>query len=157
MFTIDDIIDLAVRIERNGEKILRQAQAELSDQALVSLLKWMENEERQHAEWFARLRPVVLKNSDMRHLKEMGQDLLADLLGDQGFSLGDADFSTIPDIKGLVSTLVEFENDTVLFYQLIRSAVTDDKTLNLLDRIISEEENHAQRLKTFVESDPLSL
>ena len=51
---------------------------------------------------------------------------------------------------------MEFEKDTVLFYQLIRSAVTDQETLTLLDRIISEENRHAERLKTFLMSEPLS-
>jgi len=156
LFSIIEIIDLAVQIERNGEKLLRAAQAEISDARLVSLLQWIENEERQHVEWFSQLRPIVKASSDMGHLEKMGKDLLKEMLGDQSFSLGDTEFSKLESIEGLISVMVEFERDTVLFYQLIRSAVTDEETLALLDRIISEENRHAKRLKAFLASEPPS-
>ena len=156
MFSINEIIDLAVQIEQNGEKLLQAAQKEVSEPELVSLLQWMENEERQHVEWFSPLRPTPKENTDMSHLEEMGKNLLKEMLGDQSFSLGDIDFSKLENIKELITTMMEFEKDTVLFYQLIRSAVTDQETLTLLDRIISEENRHAERLKAFLMSEPLS-
>jgi len=156
LFSINEIIDLAVQIEQNGEKLLRSAQKEVSEPELVSLLQWMENEERQHAEWFSQLSPTPKESTDMSHLEEMGKNLLKDMLGDQSFSLGDTDFSKLDNIEGLITIMMEFEEDTVLFYQLIRSAVTDQETLKLLDRIISEEIRHAERLNAFLVSEPLS-
>ncbi len=156
MFSINEIIDLAVQIEQNGEKLLQAAQKEVSEPELVSLLQWMENEERQHVEWFSQLRPTTKESTDMSHLEEMGKNLLKEMLGDQSFSLGDIDFSKLGNIKELITTMMEFEKDTVLFYQLIRSAVTDQETLTLLDRIVSEENRHAQRLKAFLVPEPLS-
>jgi len=155
LFSINEIIDLAVQIEQNGEKLLQAAQKEVSEPELVSLLQWMENEERQHVEWFSQLRPTTKESTDMSHLEEMGKNLLKEMLGDQSFSLGDIDFSKLENIKELITTMMEFEKDTVLFYQLIRSAVTDQETLTLLDRIVSEENRHAERLKTFLMSEPL--
>ncbi len=156
MFSINEIIDLAVQIEQNGEKLLQSAQKEVSEPELVSLLQWMENEERQHVEWFSQLRPTTKESTDMGHLEEMGKNLLKEMLGDQSFSLGDIDFTKLENIKELITTMMEFEKDTVLFYQLIRSAVTDQETLTLLDRIISEENRHAERLKALLVSEPLS-
>ena len=156
MFSINEIIDLAVQIEQNGEKLLQAAQKEVSEPELVSLLQWMENEERQHVEWFSQLRPTPKESTVMSHLEEMGKNLLKEMLGDQSFSLGDTDFSKLENIKELITTMMEFEKDTVLFYQLIRSAVTDQETLTLLDRIVSEENRHAERLKAFLVSESLS-
>jgi len=156
LFSINEIIDLAVQIEQNGEKLLQAAQKEVSEPELVSLLQWMENEERQHVEWFSQLRPTTKESTDMSHLEEMGKNLLKEMLGDQSFSLGDIDFSKLENIKELITTMMEFEKDTVLFYQLIRSAVTDQETLTLLDRIVSEENRHAERLKAFLVSESLS-
>ena len=156
MFSIDEIIDLAIQIERNGEKILRAAQKEVSDPELISLLQWMENEERLHVEWFSQLRPTPKESTDMSHLEEMGKNLLKDMLGDQSFSLGDTDFSELENIEGLITNIMAFERDTVIFYQLIRSAVTDNETLKLLDTIISEENRHAEQLKAFLVSEQLS-
>ena len=153
MFSIDEIIDLAVQIERNGEKLLQSAQKEVSVPELASLLQWMEDEERRHVEWFSQLRPVPKEPTDMSHLEDMGKNLLKEMLGDQSFSLGDTDFSKLENINELIKTLIEFEKDTVLFYQLIRSAATDQETQTLLERIISEENRHAQRLKAFLVSE----
>ena len=153
MFSIDEIIDLAVQIERNGEKLLQSAQKEVSVPELASLLQWMEDEERRHVEWFSQLRPVPKEPTDMSHLEDMGKNLLKEMLGDQSFSLGDTDFSKLENINELIKTLIEFEKDTALFYQLIRTAVTDQETQTLLERIISEENRHAQRLKAFLVSE----
>ena len=38
MFTLGEIIDLAVRIETNGQKAYRKAQKQVTDAALASLL-----------------------------------------------------------------------------------------------------------------------
>ena len=153
MFSIDEIIDLAVQIERNGEKLLQSAQKEVSVPELASLLQWMEDEERRHVEWFSQLRPVPKEPTDMSHLEDMGKNLLKEMLGDQSFSLGDTDFSKLENINELIKTLIEFEKDTALFYQLIRTAVTDQETQTLLERIISEENRHAHQLKAFLGSE----
>jgi rubrerythrin len=49
LFSTDEILDLAVQIERNGEAVYRDAIGLLSDPELVSLLGWMADEEAKHA------------------------------------------------------------------------------------------------------------
>ena len=41
MFSIQEILDLAIRLENNGESVYRQAVDEISEPELVSLLQWM--------------------------------------------------------------------------------------------------------------------
>ena len=156
MFSIEEIVDLAIQIERNGEKSLKAAQNNVSDPELVSLLQRMEKQEKQHGEWFSQMRPAPSEDTDMDHLAEMGKNLLKEMLGAQNFSLGDTDFSELEHIQELIATMVEFEKDTVLFYQLIRSAVTDEEAQTLLDKIIAEENHHAEQLKTFLVPEPIS-
>ena len=52
MFTVDDIIDLGIQIEKNGEKILRDAQTKVQNPDLASLLQWLADEEAAHGRWF---------------------------------------------------------------------------------------------------------
>ena len=54
--------------------------------------------------------------------------------------LEDEDFLKIKDIKGLIIALIEFKNDTILFYELIQSSVSDDDTIEKIDQIILEEQ-----------------
>jgi rubrerythrin len=55
-------------------------------------------------------------------------------------------------VESLLEVMIEFENDTVLFYQMIRTAVSDAETLKLLDTIISDEKEHADELQRFLDA-----
>ena len=105
MFLIEDIIDLAIQIEQNAEKVYRNAQAIASTPELAVLLKWLADEEKAHAKWFSRLRKTVniepqdpdVQDPDVQDpdVQKMGKTLLGDVLGTQSFSLGNAEISKI--------------------------------------------------------------
>jgi rubrerythrin len=153
MFTIDEILDLGTRIEKNGEKLLREAQTRTSDPNLALLLKWLADEEVQHTQWLSDLKPISGADSAGAELEAAGRGLLRDILGDEGFSLDDLDFSKIEQRNELLMKMIEFENDTVLFYQMIQTAVSDKEVLDCIDTIIAQEKKHAQRLQKFIDSD----
>ena len=147
MFAIEDVIDLAIQIEENAEKVYRNAAEEISDPAFASLLQHLADEEIKHAKWFAELKQKVRKTTDDPQLVEMGKRILLGLLGDETFSLKDADFSKMDQIKDLLNLAVEFERDTVLFYEMIRSFIEAKETLDYLDAIIEEENSHIRILQ----------
>jgi rubrerythrin len=153
LFTINDILDLGTQIEKNGEKLLREAQIRCSDPNLVSLLQWLADEEVQHAHWLSDLRPTSGEDNVESELEAMGRSLLRDILGEKGFSLDDLDFTNIEHANEMLLKMIEFEKDVVLFYEMIRSVVSDKKTLDCIDRIIDQEKKHAQKLRQFMESN----
>lgn len=85
MFSTSEILDLAIRIEKNGEAVYRQAADKISNPDLVSLLSWMADEEAEHARWFSEFRSKAARGSDNPFLEEMGHELFNDLLGDKNF------------------------------------------------------------------------
>jgi rubrerythrin len=151
MFTLREIIDLAIRIEKNGENIYRKAQEEVSNPSLASMLQWLAEEEVEHEKWFARLKETVGTTGEDPKLEEMGKAILQGVLGDQAFSIKDADFSKTEDISSLLELSVEFEKDTILFYQMLSAFIDDEETLKQLDIIIEEENRHVQVLEEFIE------
>ena len=152
MFSIDDIIDLAVQIEQNGEKILRAAQKKAPNPEMSNLFKWLADEEVQHANCFLSLKPTPQTKTDIDDIEEMGRNLLRDILGEESFSLTDADFSEIRRVKDLLLKMMEFEKDTVLFYEMIRSVVSGAKTIGTIDRIIAQEKQHEDALRARFDS-----
>ena len=84
---------------------------------------------------------------DFPEQEKMGRALLKNAVGDQSFTLEDADFSSMETIEDLLELAIEFEKDTVLFYGMLQPLIEDQKTLEQLHAIIQEEENHARRLK----------
>ena len=152
MFAIEDIIDLAIQIEENGEKVYRQATEKISNPSLVSLLLWLADEEGKHAKWFSELKQKVSKTTDDPQLAEIGKSILLGTLGGETFSLKDADFSIIDQIKELLTLAIEFERDTVLFYEMMRPYLEEKETLDHLDEIIEEENSHIRILQEFLDS-----
>jgi rubrerythrin len=150
MFTLTEIIDLAIRIEKNGAKVYRKAGASVSDPSLASLLLWLTEEEANHEEWFNSLREGVDQTEEDPRLEEMGKTVLQGILGDQAFSMEEADFSKIEDVKSLLELSVEFEKDTILFYQMLSAFLEDEKTQSQLNQIIEEENHHVDVLKEFL-------
>ena len=147
MFSIAEIIDIAIQLEMNGEKAYRKALDESEDGELNNLLTWMAEEELQHAERFSQLKEKIEDDENSHLMKEMSDTLINDFIKGQTFSLEDVNFSEIGGAKDLIEIFIEFEKDTILFYDMLKSFILDEKTIEQLEHIISEEESHVVKLK----------
>lgn len=147
MFTIGDIINIAVQIEENGEAIYREASKNVSNIALISLLQWLADEEAAHAKRFSEMKEGADKPIDDPHLEQMGRDILKDVLGEQSFSLKETDFSKMHAVREILDIAIEFEKDTVLFYEMIDAFIDEKETKAELKAIIEEERQHIRKLQ----------
>jgi rubrerythrin len=71
------------------------------------------------------------------------------MLGDKNFSLKDVDFSAIENIDDLIEVFVEFEKDSIIFYEVLKPFVEDPAARDYLQKIVDEEKRHIERLKEF--------
>lgn len=156
MFSLKDIIDIAVQIEHNGARVYRNAAGKIEDPSLRDLLQWLADEEIKHVEWFEALKAIVPSTGNYPEQEKMGRKLLKDAVGAQSFTLEDADFSRMEKIEDLIRLAIEFETDTVLFYKMLQPFMKDRETLNQLHAVIQEEERHAKRLRAFLENKKTS-
>jgi rubrerythrin len=152
MFTIGEIIDLAVQVEQNGEALYRDAMGKVPKKDLQSLLLWLADQEAEHAMWFRAIGETVRKSPGDPELEEMGREVFRSILGDQTFSLKDVDFTKISKIEDLLEKAIEFEKDTILLYEMLGGFIEDQKTLRQLESIIREEKHHVKVLGDFVKS-----
>lgn len=147
MFTLNDILDLAIRLEKNGETVYRNACHHTGDPSLNLLLTLAAEEELKHAQWFSNLKRNIQTDDDPHIMKEINDTLIDEFVGDQSFSLKEVDFSQINTIKKMISVFIEFEKDTILFYEMLQSFIEDKETSKGLDRIISEEKQHIEKFE----------
>ena len=147
MFSTKEIIDLAIKLEKNGEAVYRGAIAKVSMPGLVPLLEWMADEEVKHAGWFAQLKLNLETKNENPFVAEMSRELFSEMLGDKNFSLKEVDFSSIENINDLVEIFIEFEKDSIIFYEVLKPFVEDPVAREHLSKIIDEEESHIERLK----------
>jgi len=147
MFSIIEIIEIAVQIEKNGEKVYREAIGQSKNPELDHLLLEIADEELEHADWFLALKDEIEKSQDRPQVKEMDSALVEDLIGNQTFSLADVNFSMVKNSKSLIDIFIEFENDTILFYEMLKTFLVDEKTIEHLEKIIREEGSHIEKFE----------
>lgn len=152
MFDIHEIIDMAVLIKKNGQSVYKEAvkRTESTEQAL--LLEWIISEESRQIDWLLDLQ-VNLKRSaaSPRTSLRLTAEVLDELLEDQIFSLEDSDLTKMETARDLLKRAIEFEKDTILFYQMLLLFLDSDATTKQLQAIIVEEKRHLELLEGSME------
>ena len=146
MFTAREILDLAIQLEENGEAVYREAAGQASNSDIRELLLWMAEEEVKHTRWFTELKQEIETRSNNPFMEEMSRKVFGGLLGDKSFSHRDVNFSEVDRIEDLINIFIEFEKDTVLFYETLIPFIEDNNTLRHVTKIIAEENNHIKKL-----------
>ena len=147
MFSLRDILDMAVQIEHNGEAVYRKALARTADPELVEMLSWMAEEESRHARHFDAIRQKLTTDDDNLLMDELGRLMMERIVGNRSFSLEEVDFNKVDDVNGLLRIMIAFEKDTVEFYNLFRNFLADPGEQACLDDIIADEQAHILKLE----------
>lgn len=153
MFSAREIYHLAIQIEKNGEKFYREALEKISNSFLRELIVWIADQELEHQKWFSERKGILEDKADDLDLEETGNAVLQNILGDQSFSLKEADLSGMHSVEDLLRLAVEFENDSILFYEMIGSFIDDKETSEKLQEIIKEEKHHIELLQGFEDKE----
>ena len=146
MFSILEIIDIAIQLEKNGEAVYRQAAGRMTDTELKKMLDWFADEEIRHADFFSSLKNGVEENADEHFNEEMSRELIDRFVKEQMFSLKGVDFSEIDDLNELLNIFLEFEEDTLLFFEMLYPFVTNPNDAKKMNQIIDEEKSHIKQL-----------
>ena len=142
MFTVQDILDIAIRLENNGEKTYRDARQHTPDEQLEALRNWIAQEESNHARWFTELKNRLDRGEDHHIVAEMSRALAEDVVNGQAFSLQEVDFKAIDTPEKMIRTFIGFEDDTIAFYEILKTLISDPATASQLEQIIAEEKKH---------------
>ena len=130
MFTLHDILDIAIQIENNGEKVYRQALEVVDDTSLAALFKWLADEEVRHAELFSMMQQKAEKVIDDPQIVQMGKTMLQSAMRQHSFGLKEADFTEMRQLRDILALSIEFEKDTALFYQMLRPFLEDQAAID---------------------------
>jgi rubrerythrin len=152
MFTLSDIIEIALQIEKNGESTYRRAQRETSDPSLADLFGLLADEELEHQRWFTEFKGRVGTKPVDQNLEAMGRELFQNILGEKAFSLDEVDLSQVADTRTVMRISAEFEQDTVVFYEMLEPFVEEPRSREDLRVIIEEEKRHVRDLQERLEN-----
>jgi rubrerythrin len=152
LFSEREILEIAVRMEKNGEHEYRKAANEVSDRVLIESLRWMAAEESEHADFFSGLMGELDTRSKSPFGVEMDGAFLKDLIGGSSLSLKTVDFAQVASLEALLTIFIGFEEDSILFYQMITPMIEDSETRDRVERIIAEERAHIKRLRELAQA-----
>jgi rubrerythrin len=151
MFSIEDVIQIATTIEKNGEQTYREAARAVGRPDLSSLLVWMADQEQEHLRWFTKIGARIGSAEPSPELAEHGRSMLQKIVGDTRFSLADVDLGEAKSLAAILDAAIELELDTVIFYQMLAAFVTGEDDLSHLEKIIEEEKRHGRELTEYLE------
>lgn len=147
MFTLADVRNIAVQIELNGEETYRRAASLVSDPELARILSWMADEEKYHGELFAAIKAERTLTDEQAELEAMGRSLLQDIVRSQTFSLEQERLGQALNLEDLLLQSIEFEKDTIGFYEFLAGFLDDSEAVAQLQGIIEQEKGHVQQLE----------
>ena len=81
MFTLEEVINLAIKIEENGEKAYPMAAEKAQPGPIRDLLLRLAQDEVEHVQWFRKLKREAETTVDNCELYEAGQQILNTIVG----------------------------------------------------------------------------
>jgi rubrerythrin len=153
-YSLNEVVELAVQIERNGYAFYNEAvKRKDMDSKVVALLSELRDQELHHEKIFLHLRD----DQDVMILG-MSQDwelvgyYMKSIIDSRLFNNPEAAINLATEAKNyhdILKYAISFEKETLLFFYSIYDNITDEKSRVIIHKIINEEISHVVRLTDF--------
>ncbi len=151
MFSLKEILNIAIGIEEGGIEFYQEAQ-KISPKDLKDVFKFLEKEEMKHKAFFEEL----LKNVDEKteiNINEEEYEQYAKSIGQHAIFKKFELQSKVEKLKSIEEALqlaIEKEIQSIEYYKFLIKT-QPERTKATLNEIIKEEEQHAATLKNILE------
>ena len=148
LLTGDEILEIAMRLEEKGEAFYNAAAEEATTAEIKKLFEELAIQEQYHRRAFQQMGRDLVQLTLSDEQWEQFQSYAGVLLEQRVFEKPDGALGKVAgvqDEREALQTALDFEKDTLQFFQELRGVVkgADQQTV---DRIIGEEEHHVKRL-----------
>ncbi len=150
MFTLNDLFDIAIKMEENGRDVYLTALKQAGDRDMESLVQWMADEENCHKSWFETQKESLSATS--LDLGVMLPGVIKEMMGNNSLSLDELDFTEIATPVQMLEIFIMFEKDTILFYEFLEAFVESEPVKAGLHKIIAEEMAHVDKISAMIKS-----
>lgn len=153
-YSLDEVFEIAIKIEENGAAFYRRAAELQTDPEFVGVLKDLAGMEDDHKATFENMRKSAntektVDNAFDPYLESVTYlQSTADAHGGEGSVSLRASLTGDESLQDILRTAVGLEKDSIIFYLGIKDCVTGEDSLNKVDAIIAEEKSHLTTLAT---------
>lgn len=154
VYSVNEIVELAVQIEHNGYAFYHEATKHKSlDEKSLNLLTTLRDQELNHEKTFLALRDDEdLQNLTFTQDWELVASYLKTIVESRIFNSENAAIklaTNAQNVKDIVDYAIQFEKDTLLFFHTIKDALVNPKAQSAIARIIHEEISHVLYLNDY--------
>jgi len=147
-FTGEEIIDLAVKIEKAGKTFYEKALNKVDDADAREMFSYLAREEEKHISAFEKLGAKLAKEvvPNESYVGEYG-DYLKSIIDTHVFNQNNVD-DLVKDIKTFREALAiafRFEKDSIIIFQEFLSSV-DSTGKEIIGELIAEEKEHIKKI-----------
>ena len=150
----NDIVEMAIKIEKRGYTFYNEASKKFDlSSSTKELFTQLRDEEVKHEETFRNLRDRLdhIQLKDEINWDEE-KDYIGSMVNERLFDSPDKVIQLAKNAKSaeeLIDHAIDFEKDTLQYFQSISKYLTESKAKAALEEIINEEISHIKRLKEF--------
>jgi len=154
VYSINEIIEMAVQIERNGYAFYNEAtkRKDLDDKS-HEFISWLRDQELEHEKKFLSLRDdTELKSLELSQDWELVALYLKTIVEGRIFNSEDSAIRRAIEAKNITEIIdyaINFEKDTLLYFQAISNNIAYPKAIDILHQIINEEISHIIKLADY--------
>ncbi len=157
VYSVNEIIEMAVQIERSGYAFYHEATKRKDmDAQSLEILTYLRDQELDHEKTFLKLRDEMdMVNLELSQDWEMVAAYLKTIVDGRIFNDENAAIhkaTEAKDIHALLEHAISFEKDTLLYFHAIKDNISNEKALQALRRIINEELSHVLKLNDYKKS-----
>jgi rubrerythrin len=154
VFSVNEVIEMAVQIEKNGFAFYHEATKRKDlDAKAKEFIEYLRDQELDHEKLFLGLREELdLQVLEMSQDWELVAEYLKTIVDGRIFN---NEFSAIQmatnakDLGSVIDNAITFEKDTLLYFHAIADNINNPKTKAVLRKIINEEVSHVLKLNDF--------
>jgi rubrerythrin len=150
MFTAEDVVKFAVRIEANGEIFYREAERQAKDEAAKALFKHLADEEVEHKKLFQKMLAELTASGGPR--EGFSDEWISYF---QHHIDGRAVFKgkVASDTPTAIERALEGELDAVAYFRELKNFLPEQAHA-VLDALIAEEKSHFTQLAEYIKRLP---
>ncbi len=149
-FDASDILEIAVEIERNGQKFYKKAAGIVKDSKTKQFLTELADMEKEHEETFRKMMEDLPENETKvldpdneasRYLQAMADGNIFDVKKDLSMMLEGRESA-----EQIFKIAIQAEKDSIIYYIGLEDFMVDEEDKRKVDKIIEEERSHIMAL-----------
>lgn len=156
-FSVNEIVEMAVQIERNGYAYYDEATKRKDlDTKSLELLTFLRDAELDHEKTFLALRDELdFDELELAGDWEMISSYLNTIVAGRIFNDPNSAIkkaTEAKDVMEMIQNAITFEKDTLLYFHAINDGIKDERARNVLRRVIQEEVSHVLLLNDIMKT-----